>query len=47
MRDRGALIVGLITAVAGIILLFTGPWILGLVVLVVGAVVTGIAVRGG
>ena len=46
MRDRGALIVGLIALVAGITLVITGPWILGLVIAVIGVAVTIIALRG-
>jgi hypothetical protein len=46
MRDRGALIAGVIAIVAGIVLLFVGPWLVGLVLAVLGVGVTIIALRG-
>jgi hypothetical protein len=47
VRERGALIAGVIAVIAGIILLIVGPWILGLVVLVLGIAVAAIALREG
>jgi hypothetical protein len=46
MRDRGALIAGLIALVAGIVLLFFAPWVVGLVLAVLGVAVVIIALRG-
>lgn len=46
VRDRGALVTGVIAVVAGIILLVTGPWIVGLVLAVLGIAVAAIALRG-
>jgi uncharacterized membrane protein len=45
MRDRGALIAGIVILVVGIVLVFTGPWIVGLVVAVLGAGVAAVALR--
>ena len=46
MRDRGALIAGLIAIVAGIVLLFVGPWVVGLVLAGLGVAVAIVALRG-
>ena len=45
MRDRGALLVGLAILVAGIVLVFVGPWVVGLMVAVLGAGVAAVALR--
>jgi hypothetical protein len=45
VRDRAALLVGVVILVVGIVLVITGPWILGLVVAVLGAGVAAVALR--
>jgi hypothetical protein len=46
VRDRGALIAGIAILVVGIVLVFVGPWVVGLVVAVLGAGVAAVAGRG-
>lgn len=45
VRDRGALLVGLAILVVGIVLVLVGPWVVGLVVAVLGAGVAAVALR--
>lgn len=45
VRDRGALLAGLAILVVGIVLVFVGPWVVGLVVAVLGAGVAAVALR--
>jgi hypothetical protein len=45
VRDRGALIAGIVILVVGIVLVFVGPWFVGLFVAVLGAGVAAVALR--